>query len=114
MARIIVIAVLVIAVAIIGWAIGSAIARPSHRVTHDRPTMYALNQLIESNHNLSMALSEIGRVAGLSPGASSCEIQARVVMLVQEIAELKQEHGLLSGKLQPLSEELRGTDSDEA
>jgi hypothetical protein len=43
MARIVVIALLVVAVAIIGWTIGSAIARPTHRVAHDRPTAYASN-----------------------------------------------------------------------
>jgi 8-oxo-dGTP diphosphatase len=69
-----------------------------------------VDQLIEGNHMLGMSLSEIGRAAGLPPGASSCEIQTRVTAMAQEIAELRQEHGVLLGRLHARGKGVSGVD----
>jgi hypothetical protein len=60
MARIVVIAALVVAVAIIGWTIGSTIVRPVHRVTHDKPSERAALAEVKA-HKLKAELGRINR-----------------------------------------------------
>lgn len=63
--------------------------------------------IIESHAALAQIVSEIGRELDMPPGAPAENVLLRVGGIVEEIAQLAQEHGLLSGRLEETERSLR-------
>jgi hypothetical protein len=62
-----------------------------------------MEDIIADNARMSLIFSEIGRLMDMPPGSLPENVQLRVDGLVQEVAELTQEYGLLQGKYQETS-----------
>jgi hypothetical protein len=63
--------------------------------------------IIEAHAALAQVVSELGREMDMPPGAPAENVLLRVGGVVQEIAELAQEHGVLSGRLKETERILR-------
>lgn len=63
--------------------------------------------IAEAHAALALIVAEIGRELDMPPGAPAENVLLRVGGIVEEIAQLKQEHGLLSGRLEETERSLR-------